>query len=148
MPIKDIHHVAIKTRDLEKTIDFCVKVLGMTVSDKRPNLPFDGAWVDFNRTQFHLYAGDVAHDEDGTFHHGTGAIDHVALEAQGFDEIKKTVLDYGAEWRQNRAPTGGLWQLFVKDPSGVTFELNFPTAGEPEGSAGPDDTNRYVTGRF
>ena len=77
-----------------------------------------------------------------------GAIDHVALEAQGFDEMKKIVLDYGAEWRQNRAPSGGLWQLFVKDPSGVTFELNFPTANEPEGSIGPDESNRYITGRF
>ena len=43
MPLKDIHHVAIKTQDLEATNAFYADVLGMSYAD-RPEFDFPGSW--------------------------------------------------------------------------------------------------------
>ncbi len=54
---------------------------------------------------------------------GSGAIDHVAFECEGLDEIKARLTSLELEFFETSFPS--LRQLFVKDPNGVTLELNF-----------------------
>lgn len=147
MPVKDIIHVAIRTMDLAATNDFYTKVLGFKFAP-RPEMAVPGSWLDINGTQIHVLAGEKAfgiHDAAAT---DTGTVDHIAMEATGYDEIKASVVDHGCEHRENDIPGAGLWQLFIKDPNGVIIELNFRSAKEPKGSAGPDLTNQYFFGSF
>lgn len=147
MPVHDIIHVNVRTLDLAATDHFYTGVLGMTFAD-RPDMGVPGSWYDIKGTQVHVLAGDAALDAEGNFTPGGGAVDHVALSASDYDAMKATLQGHGCDFRENDIPGANLWQLFVKDPNGITYELNFPISGEPEEAAGPDPANRYIPGKF
>lgn len=146
MPAIDIHHVAIKTADIDATVAFYNNVIGSR-SVARPPFDFPGAWLQLGSTMFHIYGGKAAQNDQGVVEQGGAAVDHIALTARDFPGMKKIVESHGLPWRQNDIPSAGLWQLFVHDPSGVLVELNFTIADEVPGT-GPDGTNKYIAGRF
>ena len=149
MPLLDLHHVAIKSKDLEKTVAFYTDVLGMEQVE-RPDFPFPGAWLQMGETMFHIYGGGAAKTHNGNYKYSQRAspVDHIALRAKGFDEMKKLLIKKRCEWRQMNIPDFKLWQLFVLDPSGVVIELNFEVDMEPKGSKGPTKRKLYEFGRF
>lgn len=147
MPAIDLHHLAIKTDDIDATVNFWNEVIG-SHSVRRPNFDFPGAWLQFGETMLHLYGGDAAKNKDSGYDRGSAAIDHVALSASGFDEMRALLTGKKLDWRQMNIPSFNLWQLFIHDPNGVLVELNFDATKEPEGSAGPDETNVYTPGNF
>jgi catechol 2,3-dioxygenase-like lactoylglutathione lyase family enzyme len=133
MPLDALFHVAIKARDVDATRRFYVEVLGMTV-DERPEVGFPGIWLragrDDHSAMLHIYAGEAALEPHGEFATGSGAVDHVAIAAHGYNEFCASFRRYGLQWRENVIPGAGLWQLFVYDPSGVLLELAFSAAAE------------------
>ena len=147
MPATDLHHLAIKTEDVDATVDFWNGVIGSHSVD-RPDFNFPGAWLQFGETMIHLYGGDAAKNKAGRHDRGSAAIDHVALSASGFDEMRDLFGEKNLDWRQMDIPSFHLWQLFVHDPNGVLVELNFDARQEPPGSAGPDDRKVYDPGSF
>lgn len=147
MPALDIHHVAIKTHDVDATVAFYNDVIG-SHSVSRPDFDFPGAWLQLGETMFHIYGGWAAKNTDGEFDRGGAAVDHIALAAQDFDGMKRRIEKAGLAWRQNAVPDAGLWQLFVRDPNGVMIELNFPIDKESRDAAGPDGTQAYKPGTF
>ena len=147
MPATDLQHLVIKTDDIDATVDFWNEVIG-SHSVRRPNFNFPGAWLQFGETMLHLYGGEAAQNKDGGYDRGSASIDHVALSANGFDEMRDLLNAKKLDWRQMCIPSFDLWQLFVHDPNGVLVELNFDATKEPDPSAGPDDTNIYEPGNF
>lgn len=147
MPVLDIHHVAIKTQDLEGTNRFYEDVLGLQAID-RPDFDFPGTWFDLGSTMFHIMAGDAGLDNEGKPTQGSASVDHVAVKAHDFDAMKQTAIDHGMPHREFAIPDFGLWQLFVRDPNGVIIELNFTVVDEPEGNRGPGTDNLFVPGEF
>ena len=147
MAALDIHHVAIKTADLEQTVRFYTDILGAR-QVQRPEFDFPGAWLNLGSTMFHLYAGKAAVRPDGSVPMGSAAVDHVAITASDFDGMRRLMQARGLDWREFDVPSFGLWQLFVHDPNGVLIELNFKAASEPAGAKGPDGTRRYIPGAF
>jgi catechol 2,3-dioxygenase-like lactoylglutathione lyase family enzyme len=142
MQLTDIQHVAIKTKDLEATNKFYTEILGMKLA-KRPDFDFPGSWLQMGNTMIHTLAGYAGEDKDGKHPRGSAAVDHLALGAVGFDAFRQKFIDNDLEWRQFAIPSFGLWQLFVKDPSGIIIELNFTAANEPVGSKGPGSGAQY-----
>ena len=136
MELIDIQHVAIRTDDLEATNSFYTDVLGMRLAP-RPDFNFPGSWLQMGETMIHVMAGTGALDDNGRFSPGSNAVDHLAFGARGFDAYKQEFQERGLDWRENGIAGFGLWQLFVKDPSGIVIELNFNVGDEPEGSNGP-----------
>jgi catechol 2,3-dioxygenase-like lactoylglutathione lyase family enzyme len=138
MLVSRIFHVAIKTADLEATIAFYTRVMGLVVY-RRPDFDFQGAWlapaVAGAEAILHVYAGDAARGADGRFESGTAAIDHVSLNAQGFAEQRDRFLRLGLPYRENVVPGLPFWQLFVYDPNGVMLELTYHA--EAEGGVPP-----------
>ena len=61
MPLLDLHHVAIKSKNLEETVKFYRDVLGMEQVE-RPEFPFPGAWLQMGETMFHIYGGGPRQD--------------------------------------------------------------------------------------
>lgn len=147
MPAIDLHHLAIKTDDVDATVAFWNEIIGSRSVD-RPDFNFPGAWLQFGETMLHLYGGDAATNGDGGYDRGSAAIDHIALSARGFDEMRALLNEKKFDWRQMDIPSFNLWQLFVHEPNGVLVELNFDTTREPDGSKGPDNTNVYDPGNF
>jgi catechol 2,3-dioxygenase-like lactoylglutathione lyase family enzyme len=133
MLVNQLFHVAVKTPNLEASRRFYVDVLGMTLAE-RPDLPFPGIWVQSpvpgGLAVIHVYAGDAAKEPDGSIASGSGVIDHVAITALGFEEIRERVKSFDLPWRENVVQGVGLWQLFVYDPSAVLLELSFLATAE------------------
>jgi catechol 2,3-dioxygenase-like lactoylglutathione lyase family enzyme len=63
-------------------------------------------------------------EPDATFQ-GSGAIDHIAFECEGYDDIKGRLQVLNLAFVENAFDNFDLRQIFVKDPNGVTLELNF-----------------------
>lgn len=132
MPLQRMEHVTIDTDDVEKTKRFYCDVLGMT-DGYRPEFGFDGAW---------LYVGDVAcihlceWESYKVFTErqgipisrpapGTGPFDHVAFNAVDYDGMIARLEASGVDYDTACVPDVPLRQIFVRDPNGVTIELNF-----------------------
>ncbi len=125
-----IEHFLVLTDDMDGTRDWYERVLGLAPGE-RPPLPFPGHW---------LYLGDVpvvhvadraayeAHAETvGTGSSAaagsTGAVDHIAFSATGYDELKERLAQNRVDAVENEIP-GVMRQLFLEDPNGVRLELN------------------------
>ena len=146
MPLVDIHHVALKCKrgNLEATEKFYAEFLGMTYAP-RPDIGFAGAGLDIGDTMVHLVEKEDPEELDPWYRREESAssVDHIAIKAHGFDEMKQKAMDGAIDWRQMSIPAAGLWQLFFLDPNGVIIELNFPIAEEPAGSVGPGTDKLY-----
>jgi len=93
--------------------------VGLYAGD-RPPFNFPGAW---------LYAGEkpILHlvSETGNEAHGSGAIDHVAINCS---DIRSTIDRAKADnipFEVKKVPARPLQQVFLHDPDGVMIELNF-----------------------
>ena len=136
MGINRLDHCGIRTNDLEATKDFFVDVIGLTVGP-RPPVKFPGYWLYSGETAIiHLFGGsDDAGDEDELAKYlgekdpaslaGSGAIDHLALRADGLAGMRKRLTDKGLDYFERTLPQFDLHQVFVKDPNGVMLELNY-----------------------
>jgi catechol 2,3-dioxygenase-like lactoylglutathione lyase family enzyme len=131
MPVKNLNHVNIQTRDMATTIRFYEELLELEARTAPERDPSMRQWLYDTRgmavIHLNLFGTDntVARDvEPGA---PTGAIHHVAFECDGFDEtvakLKARGLDYGFA----EIPEISLKQLFVTDPNNVLLELNFRT---------------------
>lgn len=147
MPINGLFHVAIKAASLAATERFYCDVLGLALAP-RPPLKVPGIWLAGRTSEspvmIHVYGGEVAKNADGSRPTGGAAVDHVALSAHGFNEMKRTLSARGIPFRERPVPDGPLWQLFVYDPNGIQLELNFHSGSEP--GPGPDPANDQKRG--
>ena len=129
MPMRNLNHYLVVTDDLEATRAFYEDILGLRSGD-RPPFTFPGLWI---------YLDDkpvvhVAQRDPGRGHlaiptaeaTSTGAIDHIAFEATGYDAMAALLDGRGIEARRRTVPDLGLRQIFIKDPNGITIELNYP----------------------
>ncbi|WP_200305292.1 VOC family protein [Paracraurococcus ruber] len=147
--VAGLFHVAVKTNDLDATVAFYTRILGLR-NGFRPDFGYPGAWlyvpVAGGPAILHIYAGGPALLPDGIAPSGTAAIDHVSLACRGFQGYVARFRAAGLDWREFLVPGTTLWQLFVYDPSGVQCELTFEGAGE---SGPPPDMSpgrAYVAG--
>ena len=117
-----IEHFLVLSDDMDGTRDWYERVLGL-VAGERPPLPFPGYW---------LYLGDVpavhvadraAYEAHAGWSGATGALDHMAFSASGYEELKARLAASGVDAVENEIP-GVMRQLFIEDPNGVRLELN------------------------
>jgi catechol 2,3-dioxygenase-like lactoylglutathione lyase family enzyme len=118
MAIQGIDHINIGTDKLAETITF-FEGLGLAVG-QRPPFDFPGAW---------LYAGDraVVHLVELTeakTASDTAALDHFAFAIQDHDGMIGRLDAAGVEYRARAVPGAPVRQIFLRDPNGVTIELN------------------------
>ena len=136
MPALGLFHTAIRTADLELTIAFYTRVLGLEEVARPPTLKFPGAWlaVPGGDAIIHVYAGDAARDAQGAIaaDNEAGVVDHLALRARGFTNYRRVFEAHGLAWREQNRAGEPVWQMFVHDPSGLKLELSFDQAQEPD----------------
>jgi catechol 2,3-dioxygenase-like lactoylglutathione lyase family enzyme len=120
MPIR-IHHVNIRTKELERSIAFYTEALGLT-KGYRPDFSFRGAWLyDGERPAVHL--NESAEDHANS----DNALDHVAFAVDRLDDVLSRLDRLGIRYAGlHNVPGSDIRQCFVKDPNGVTIELQGP----------------------
>jgi catechol 2,3-dioxygenase-like lactoylglutathione lyase family enzyme len=132
MPLTRLEHYLVVSQDVDRTRDFYCDLLGMRVGD-RPNLGFVGYWLYLGDTAC-LHLADRQSYTDYKARVGTpvpqqtvdtGAIDHIAFNAEDFSAVTARLDAAGLTYRANHIPDFGLRQIFVQDPNAVTLELNF-----------------------
>ena len=137
-----LNHYSIRTTDIDACRDFYAQVLGLTVGP-RPAFPFPGAWMyrgdhgDYANAVVHIIGidrqktdglQDYLGDRDETGLQGTGAIDHIAFNADGLAAMLAHLNAGAVPFRERSVPGIGLHQLFLHDPLGIMVELNYPAA--------------------
>lgn len=118
--ITGLDHINIRTADLAGTKAFLIDVLGLA-EGWRPPFPFPGAW---------LYAGekDVVHlveVEEKAADSAGSSLDHFAFDIADYDDALARIEKTGFRFRATATPGTTVKQIFVRDPNGVTIELNW-----------------------
>ncbi len=132
MPVDDINHYLIRANNLERTRDFYCKVLGFEVMP-RPDFPFPGYWLGVNgKIQVHMAQAGVPNAKvyylgspKNAAKNNSGVIDHIAFLASDPEKMVGHLQSLGVPIRPRSFPESQLFQLFIKDPDGLTIELNF-----------------------
>ena len=132
MPVTELNHYFVRANDLEKTKDFYCDVLGFEVMP-RPSFPFPGYWLGVNgKIQVHM--GPDGIDNADLYYLGTpkdavtdhaGVVDHIAFLATEPGGFIRRFKERGVDFQPRSLPEFDLYQIFVKDPNGLTIELNF-----------------------
>src|SRR6185436_9025103 len=118
--ISGLNHANISTTRLQETVDFFVRVLGLTVGPRPNFVGFGGAWLYLgDQPVIHLVERSAPRDPDGALDHVSFTVDDLAAELRRLDGL-------GVPYRWAEIPSGFGKQAFVKDPNGVTIELTEP----------------------
>tara|TARA_B100001063_G_scaffold63703_1_gene57689 strand:- start:1431 stop:1847 length:417 start_codon:yes stop_codon:yes gene_type:complete len=137
MALKTFEHVLILADDVDKTKDFYVDILGLEVG-YRPDFPFKGYWLYLKENKkaacIHLAMRkqDTGQDyyigKKDDVKSGSGAIDHVAFNADDIESMMSKLDGISMEYTHRKVPGFPLEQLFINDPDGVKVELNYATS--------------------
>ncbi|MGI9212281.1 MAG: VOC family protein [Methylococcaceae bacterium] len=122
--ITGLHHVSLIASNLELSRGFYEGILGLTPSNARPALPFDGVWYDIGNQQIHLLNVPNPDPALGRAEHG-GMDRHVAVHVTNLASIRAALDEKGVGYSLSRS---GRPALFCRDPDGNTFELIQPPA--------------------
>ena len=118
--IVGMNHFTVISEDTQKTLDFYVGLLGLTVGH-RPDLGFPGAWLYAGGAQavLHVYFDRAVPAQRA------GVIDHMAFTATDLKRVKARFDERGMKYDLRRQAGAGTWQLFCHDPNGAKVELDF-----------------------
>jgi catechol 2,3-dioxygenase-like lactoylglutathione lyase family enzyme len=119
MTVNGVDHINIRTADLDRCKAFYCGVLGLK-EGYRPPFDSPGAW---------LYAGGAplvhVSTRSSKAKLSKSAIDHFAFAVKGFNKTVKRLEKAGIAFETFQVPDQPARQIFVKDPDGVSVELNF-----------------------
>ncbi len=130
MKVEALDHVNIITDRLDETADWYAELLDLERRDGPPPLtPQTAQWM-FDaegRAIIHINSLDCVRAYDREVKPGelTGALHHVALKLQGYEEVKARLDARGADYQENLVEAINLRQIFTADPNNVLLELNF-----------------------
>jgi len=120
--LDSLDHITIITKNLKKTTDFYVNILGMELDSNRPPFNFEGAWLSLNnRAVVHIIVNK---------NHNTKNIkptlDHIAFRANNIKLIKNKLNKHKIKYLEKKTPDNKIMQLFITDPNGIKLELSKP----------------------
>jgi catechol 2,3-dioxygenase-like lactoylglutathione lyase family enzyme len=130
MKVEALDHVNIITDDIESAAQFYTAVFGLERRDgPLPLTPQMAQWMydASGRAIIHLntHLAPKAYERPTPSGSVTGAVHHVALRCTGHAQMIDRLIAEGLHHRHNLVASIGLRQIFVQDPNGVLFELNF-----------------------
>ena len=130
MRVEALDHVNIITDDLDGTARFYADLLDLDRRDAPPPLtPQNAQWMydSGDRAIIHINSVECprAYDRDVPQGALTGALHHVALRCEGFEDVKARLDARGADYKVNLVEAIDLRQIFTADPNNILLELNF-----------------------
>ena len=132
MPLTELNHYFVRANDMERSKRFYCEVLGFETMP-RPEFGFPGYWLGVcGKVQVHMGANGIPNAADhymGTTPNSAvdnaGVVDHIAFTATDPQALDARLKAMKVPARRRYRPEIRLFQIFVKDPDGLTIELNF-----------------------
>ena len=135
MTLVSLDHCSIRTAKLHETCEFFVDIIGLEVGF-RPEFPFPGEFLYLgDQAVIHLVGIDkedtsglintLGGETDPEKLDGSGAIDHIAFRANNIEQMLKKLDENDFSYFQRKVTGMDLFQIFLKDPNGITIELNY-----------------------
>lgn len=124
MAVHGLNHFTIRSADLDRSIDFYERVLGLRVGE-RPEFDFPGAWRWTDVDPVVHLIGEADPDRTGGSDEDGGSMHHVAFTCTDLDAMRARLTALGVPFRDTRVPTNRQIQLLVTDPDGLQLELIF-----------------------
>ena len=120
--IKSIAHASFLVTDVAASLVFYCDVLQLHLSEKRPNLAFEGAWIDIGSSgqQIHLMKLPNPDSKDGRPEHG-GRDRHIALVVENIAKLEYRLTDANIEFTRSKS---GRAAFFCRDPDGNALEFS------------------------
>ena len=120
-------HTMLRVRDLDKSIDFYTKFLGMTLLRKRevPEAKYTNVFVGYGPEDTHAVLELTYNwDQDQDYEIGT-AYGHIALGVRGIYDICDKLENAGVNIPRKPGPVkhGTTHIAFIEDPDGYRIEL-------------------------
>ena len=132
MPLTDLNHYFVRANDLEETKNFYCKALDLEEMP-RPTFPFPGYWLG-REGKIWVHMGQHGVPNAQLYYRGTpsnaaldnsGVVDHIAFLATDPESFRRRLEDMKCDFWGRKLPEFDLFQIFVRDPNGLTIELNF-----------------------
>jgi catechol 2,3-dioxygenase-like lactoylglutathione lyase family enzyme len=135
MTVLGLDHVNLRTADPARTLGFFRDALAMKVAAP-PGMAADGrgGWVydSHERPVVHVGALETRYPTDESLpfsaSKGGGVVHHVALSCTDYQGVRARLQALDLAFVESDYPQIGLRQIFVSEPDGVLFELNFRDA--------------------
>jgi len=136
-PNFSIDHAMIRVADLDKSLDFYTRILGMKVLRKTdyPGGRFTNTFVGFHDDEDAHPALELTYNWDqGQPYERGNAWGHIALKVADVYAASDYLKSHGVEFTKEPSPMkhGTRVIAFIKDPDGYPIELNEPVA-QPAG---------------
>lgn len=137
MPVTDLNHYFVRANDLEATRAFYCEALELEPMP-RPTFAFPGYWLGRDgKIWVHMGPADIANADRhylGTParapNDNSGVVDHIAFSATDPEAFRERLTRMDCDWWARVFPEFDLFQIFVRDPNGLTIELNFYNMAE------------------
>ncbi|HUO73325.1 MAG TPA: VOC family protein [Solirubrobacteraceae bacterium] len=113
-----INHVSVNARNLQKSVDFYVDLLGADLIPT-PNFGIPVQWLALGRTQLHLFERDI----QPTSHH------HLGITVDDMEPVyraaaRRDAFDREAFGNHLVELPGDVVQLYIRDPAGNLVEID------------------------
>jgi glyoxylase I family protein len=122
------HHASLLVSDLERSLHFWCEVLGLSIDHQRPDLGFNGAWLELgDGGGLHLLQLPNPDPVSGRPAHA-GRDRHLALRVAELEPLCQRLEEAGIAFSRSRS---GRAALFCRDPDGNGVELIAAISGAP-----------------
>lgn len=119
MKINKLLHASVLVADVDRSLAFYVKLLGLNVDSSRPDLGYPGAWLAMGDQQIHLLQLPNPDPIEGRPAHG-GRDRHIALAVDNIAELIDTLNNAGITYTLSKSDRKA---LFCRDPDGNALEF-------------------------
>ena len=114
-----IHHTSYIVADINQSKHFYHTILGLEIDTSRPDLSFDGLWLNINESQqIHLLLVDNPDPLKRPKHGGRDR--HTAFRVKQLSIIQTNLDKHGIAYTLSKS---GRQALFCRDPDGNTLEI-------------------------
>ena len=113
-----LHHVSLLVSDLSRSCDFYLRVLGLEQDHTRPDMAFQGIWLNIGAQQILLISLDKT--STGCAEGDPGRDAHFAISVRNINKIAEMLKREGVESHISKS---GRKALFCRDPDGNAIEF-------------------------
>ncbi|CAI0560322.1 unnamed protein product [Linum tenue] len=125
-PLMALNHVSRLCRDVQKSLDFYTKVLGMVLIERPEAFKFDGAWLYNYGVGIHLVQAtdeDRLPDKD----RGLDPMDnHISFQCEDMEAMERRLKEFNVEYLKRTIEEENgtkIDQMFFDDPDGFMIEI-------------------------
>lgn len=113
-----LNHASVLVRNLQASLDFYQGILGMAIDDTRPDIGFNGAWLQVAEHQIHLLELPNPDPSDNRPEHA-GRDRHVAVTVTDIEPLILILEQENIKYSKSKS---GRAAVFFRDPDGNGLE--------------------------